>query len=86
LHYEPLGPLNDRSLAGTTGADKHTFIEKPLATSSEIAGDLIELATERDLVLMCGHSCLYSPPARGVRRPIEPASWAILLCLRIICL
>ncbi|MGN6170238.1 MAG: Gfo/Idh/MocA family protein [Solirubrobacteraceae bacterium] len=52
-------------------AGKHSFVEKPLAPSSELAGDLIELATERDLVLMCGHTFLYSPPVRAVRRLIE---------------
>ena len=52
-------------------ADKHAFVEKPLASSSELAGDLIELATERGLVLMCGHTFLYSPPVRAVRGLIE---------------
>ena len=42
-----------------------------MASSSELAGDLIELATERGLVLMCGHTFLYSPPVRAVRGLIE---------------
>lgn len=50
---------------------KHTFVEKPLASSSELADELIELATRRGLVLMCGHTFLYSPPVRAVRRLIE---------------
>jgi predicted dehydrogenase len=52
-------------------AGKHTFVEKPLAPSSELADDLIELAIERELVLMCGHTFLYSPPVRAVRALIE---------------
>jgi predicted dehydrogenase len=52
-------------------AGKHTFVEKPLAPSSELAQELIALATERGLVLMCGHTFLYSPPVRAVRRLIE---------------
>jgi predicted dehydrogenase len=52
-------------------AGKHTYVEKPLAASSELARDLIELSTERALVLMCGHTFLYSPPVRAVRRLIE---------------
>jgi predicted dehydrogenase len=52
-------------------AGKHTFVEKPLAPSSELARELIELSVERDLVLMCGHTFLYSPPVRTVRRLIE---------------
>jgi predicted dehydrogenase len=52
-------------------AGKHTFVEKPLASSSELADELIELATSRGLVLMCGHTFLYSPPVRAVRHLIE---------------
>ncbi len=48
-------------------AGKHVFVEKPLAPSSDQAIELIELATKRDLVLMCGHTFLYSPPVRAVR-------------------
>ena len=52
-------------------AGKHTFVEKPLAPTSELARDLTELATERSLVLMCGHTFLYSPPVQAVRRLID---------------
>ncbi len=52
-------------------AGKHTFVEKPLASSSALAQELIDLATERELVLMCGHTFLYSPPVRAVRRLID---------------
>jgi predicted dehydrogenase len=48
-------------------AGKHTFVEKPLAPSSEQASDLIDFATDQGAVLMCGHTFLYSPPVRAVR-------------------
>ncbi len=48
-------------------AGKHVFVEKPLAASSEEAVELIELAEERDLVLMPGHTFLYSPPVNMIR-------------------
>ena len=48
-------------------AGKHTFVEKPLAPSSEQADQLLELAEAQDLVLMCGHTFLYSPPVRAVK-------------------
>jgi predicted dehydrogenase len=48
-------------------AGKHVFIEKPLAASSEEAHDLMERAAERDLVLMPGHTFLYSPPVNTIR-------------------
>jgi predicted dehydrogenase len=52
-------------------ADKHAFVEKPLAPSSGQADELIELATDRNLRLMCGQTFLYSPPVRAVKRLIE---------------
>jgi predicted dehydrogenase len=52
-------------------AGKHVLVEKPLASSSDEATELIDLATGRELVLMCGHTFLYSPPVRRVRELIE---------------
>jgi predicted dehydrogenase len=48
-------------------AGKHVFIEKPFAASSEEALDLIELAEDRGLVVMPGHTFLYSPPVIMIR-------------------
>jgi predicted dehydrogenase len=48
-------------------AGKHVFVEKPLAASSAQAVRLIELARQRDLTLMPGHTFLYSPPVNLVR-------------------
>jgi predicted dehydrogenase len=48
-------------------AGKHAFVEKPLAASSEEALELIELAEERGLVLMAGHTFLYSPPVIAIQ-------------------
>jgi predicted dehydrogenase len=52
-------------------AGKHVFVEKPLADSSEAADDLAAIARERSRILMCGHTFLYSPPVRAVKRMIE---------------
>jgi predicted dehydrogenase len=52
-------------------AGKHTFVEKPLSPSTAQATDLIEYAAGRELVLMCGHTFLYSPPVRAVRNLID---------------
>jgi predicted dehydrogenase len=57
--------------AAALEAGKHVFVEKPLAASSEEALDLIELAAERDLVLMPGHTFLYSPPVNMIRQLIQ---------------
>ena len=48
-------------------AGKHVLVEKPLATHARQAAELVELADERDLVLMPGHTFLYSPPVNKVR-------------------
>ncbi|MEO9120035.1 MAG: Gfo/Idh/MocA family oxidoreductase, partial [Solirubrobacteraceae bacterium] len=52
-------------------AGKHVFVEKPLAPSSEQADDLVALAGERGRVLMCGHTFIYSPPVRAIKRMLE---------------
>ena len=52
-------------------AGKHVFVEKPLASSSELARDLVDLATECGRTLMCGHTFIYSPSVRAVKRLIE---------------
>src|SRR5215211_609848 len=41
-------------------AGKHTLIEKPMAASSEECEELIEIADSKGLVLMIGHTFLYS--------------------------
>ena len=48
-------------------AGKHAFVEKPLAGSTEESEELIALAQERELVLMPGHTFLYSPPVNMIR-------------------
>ena len=52
-------------------AGKHVFVEKPLAPSTDQATALIDYATGQDLVLMCGHTFLYSPPVRAVKDLID---------------
>jgi predicted dehydrogenase len=52
-------------------AGKHVFVEKPLARSSAEAADLIERAQANGLVLMPGHTFLYSPPVDAIRTMIK---------------
>jgi predicted dehydrogenase len=53
--------------AAALRAGKHVFVEKPLAASSGDALDLIRLAEREGLVVMPGHTFLYSPPVNLVR-------------------
>lgn len=52
-------------------AGKSTFIEKPMATSSVECDDLNEIASERGLTLMVGHTFLYSTPIRRIKEIID---------------
>jgi predicted dehydrogenase len=52
-------------------AGKHVFVEKPLATSSAEADQLARLAEMEGLVLMCGHTFIYSPPVRAVKELLD---------------
>jgi predicted dehydrogenase len=52
-------------------AGKHVLVEKPLSRTQSEARELQELAAERDLVLMPGHTFLYSPPVVAVREMLE---------------
>jgi predicted dehydrogenase len=63
LHY----PMAKASLL----AGKHTFIEKPMASSSHECEELVEIARKNGLVLMVGHTFLYSPVVRKIKEIID---------------
>jgi predicted dehydrogenase len=52
-------------------AGKHVLVEKPLATTGEDAQELLDLAEREGLVLMPGHTFLYSPAVNKVRSLID---------------
>ncbi|HWF18553.1 MAG TPA: Gfo/Idh/MocA family oxidoreductase [Verrucomicrobiae bacterium] len=52
-------------------AGKHTFIEKPMASSSEQCEELIDIARRKGLVLMTGHTFLYSPAVRKIKELVD---------------
>ena len=52
-------------------AGKHTFIEKPMADSVEHCEELVEIAKRNGLVLMIGHTFLYSPVVRKIKEIID---------------
>jgi predicted dehydrogenase len=57
--------------AAALRAGKHVFVEKPLATSSKEALNLVALSRKNELVLMPGHTFLYSPPVNMSRELIQ---------------
>ena len=52
-------------------AGKHTFIEKPMASSSEECAELVALAAGQKLTLMVGHTFLYSSPVRLIKKIVD---------------
>ena len=47
-------------------AGKHTFIEKPMASSSAECEELIDIARRKGVVLMIDHTFLYSTPVQKI--------------------
>jgi predicted dehydrogenase len=52
-------------------AGKSVLVEKPLAITSRQAREVVDLARRKDLLVMAGHTFLYSPPVQAVKRLIE---------------
>jgi predicted dehydrogenase len=69
--------------AEALSAGKHVLVEKPLAASSSQAQELIQLAEERDLVLLPGHTFLYSPPVVKIRSLLDANELGDIYCLSL---
>ena len=52
-------------------AGKDVYVEKPIATNSEEAKELMNLADEKNLVLMVGHLLLYHPVVNRLKSLIK---------------
>ena len=52
-------------------AGKHVLVEKPMATSTAECAELLELATQRGLTLMVGHTFLYSPAVQKIQEIVK---------------
>jgi predicted dehydrogenase len=52
-------------------AGKHVLIEKPMASSSEQCEELVGIARRKGLVLMVGHTFLYSPAVRKIKEIVD---------------
>jgi len=66
----PVGSHHQMARAALA-ADKHVFVEKPMAQSTEQCRELIALSQERSRILMPGHTFLYSPPVRKVKELLD---------------
>jgi predicted dehydrogenase len=52
-------------------AGKHVFVEKPMALSTKQCDEMCAAAEERGLTLMVGHTFVYSPAVRAVKRLLD---------------
>jgi predicted dehydrogenase len=52
-------------------AGKSVLVEKPMATSTEEASELVQIARDRNLILMVGHTFEYSAPVLKMHEIIE---------------
>lgn len=52
-------------------AGKHILVEKPLATTVREVEEIAALAKRKNLVAMVGHTFLFSPPVRYVKKVID---------------
>ncbi len=60
-------------------AGKHTFIEKPMASSTEQCKELVDLARIEALTLMVGHTYIYSTPVRRIKSIVDSGDIGKLL-------
>lgn len=60
-----------RMAKASLAAGKHTFIEKPMAASSAECEELNALARRKGLILMVGHTFLYSAPIRRIKEIVD---------------
>jgi predicted dehydrogenase len=64
-------PLHFEMAQAALAADKHVFVEKPLALVADQAAELIELADERRRKLMVGHLLEYHPAVELMKQYVE---------------
>lgn len=58
---------------------KHVFIEKPMASTTEQCRELNELADQKGLVILVGHTYLYSVSIRKIKEIVDSSSFGPLL-------
>lgn len=52
-------------------AGKHTFLEKPMASSVAECEELIELAEKQNLIIMVGHTFIYSQSIKKIKQIVN---------------
>lgn len=60
---------------------KHVLVEKPLTANVEEAEELVELARERNLTLMVGHTFQYNPAVHELKKLIQNGDLGKIYCV-----
>lgn len=61
--------------------DKHVLVEKPLTASVAEAEELVELARQRNRILMVGHTFEYSPAVNELRKLVQNGDLGKVYCV-----
>jgi len=64
-------PVHEDMVSQAAMADKHVFVEKPLASNPMVCGQLVNICTDRNLTLMVGHQMGREPEFRAMKRIID---------------
>ncbi len=62
-------------------AGKHTFVEKPLASTAAECMELIEIARANNLTLMVGHTFVYTSTVRYIKGLIDSGELGDIYCI-----
>lgn len=60
---------------------KHVLVEKPLTANVAEAEELVQLAAERQLVLMAGHTFEYNPAVNELRKLVQSGDLGKIYCI-----
>ena len=61
--------------------DKHVLVEKPLTANVEQAEELLELARQRQRILMVGHTFEYNPAVNELKKVIASGDLGKIYCI-----
>ncbi|GCE03732.1 Gfo/Idh/MocA family protein [Dictyobacter aurantiacus] len=61
--------------------DKHVLVEKPLTASVAEAEELVEIARQRNRILMVGHTFEYSPAVNELRKLVQNGDLGKIYCV-----
>lgn len=74
-------PSHHRFAKESILSGKHTFVEKPLTYSSNDADELLNLARQKNVLLMVGHIFQYAPPIKKIKEMLKNGAIGKIHCI-----